>query len=120
MEAVDWALPSHNGDFPSGVWSGSSPSWQIYPIFHASSLKTFHESKEFEREERPHSSMVIDGEEEYEAEAILKHKGKGGQCLHVVMWKEYSISESSWESKLHPPNAPLILEDYLHYDKVED
>ena len=53
------------------------PIWRIYPIFHGSNLKRFHRSKEFEREERPPSPMVVDAEEGYEVEAIIKHKGKG-------------------------------------------
>ena len=45
--------------------------------------------------------MVIDGEEEYEVEAILRHKGKGAQHLYLVMWKGYPIAEASWEPELH-------------------
>ena len=53
------------------------PAWRIHPIFHVSNLKRFHRSTEFEREEKSSSPMVVDGEEECEVEAILKHKGKG-------------------------------------------
>ena len=52
------------------------PTWWIHPVFHVSNLKRFHRSEEFEREERPPSPIVVDGEEEYEVEAILRHKGK--------------------------------------------
>ena len=48
------------------------PTWRIHPIFHVSNLKRFHRSEEFEREERPPSPIVVDGEEEYEMEAILR------------------------------------------------
>ena len=64
--------------------------------------------------------MVVDGEEEYEVEGILRHKGKGPWCLYLVMWKGYPITEASWEPELHPQNAPLILEDYLHHIRAED
>ena len=47
------------------------PAWRIHPIFHVLNLKRFQRSKEFKREERPPSPMVVDGEEEYEVEAIL-------------------------------------------------
>ena len=56
---------------------------------------------------------MVDGEEEYEVEAILRHKGKGARRLYLVMWKGYPITEASWEPKSHLQNAPLILEDYL-------
>ena len=80
----------------------------------------FHRSKEFEREERPPSPMVVDGEEQYEVEAIFRHKGKAAQPLYLVMWKGYPITEASWEPKLHLRNAPLILEDDLPRIRAED
>ena len=64
--------------------------------------------------------MVVDGEEEYEVDAILMHKGKGAWRLYLVMWKGYPIAEASWEPKSDLRNAPLILEDYLHRVGVED
>ena len=80
---------------------GLPPTWRIHPIFHVSNLKRFHQSEEFEREERPPSPIVVNGEEEYEVEAILRHKGKGVWCLYLVMWKRYSITEPSWEPESH-------------------
>ena len=64
-----------------------APTWRIYLFFHVSNLKRFHLSKEFKREERPPSPVVVDGEEDYEVEAILKYKGKGARRLYLVMWK---------------------------------
>ena len=52
------------------------PAWRIHPAFHVSNLKRFHWFREFEREERPPSPIVVDGEVEYEVEAILRPKGK--------------------------------------------
>ena len=36
-------------------------TWQIHPIFHVLNLKRFQRSKEFEREERPPSPVVVNG-----------------------------------------------------------
>ena len=36
--------------------------------------------------------MVVDGEEEYEVEAILRHKGKGARCLYLVSGDVEGIS----------------------------
>ena len=71
------------------------PASQIHLAFHLSNLKRFHWWEEFERRERPPSPIVVDGEEEYEVEAILKHKGKGARPLYLVMWKGYPITEAS-------------------------
>ena len=85
-----------------------------------SNLKRFKRSEEFEREERPPSPIVVNGEEEYEVEAILRHKGKGARRLSLVMWKGYPITEANWEPESHLQNTPLILEDYLRCVRVED
>ena len=106
------SLVAYRLDLPS--------AWRIHPVFHISNLKRFQRPREFEREERPPSPIVVDGEEEYELEAILRHKGKGARRLYLVMWKGYPITEASWEPESHLQNAPLILEDYLHRVGVED
>ena len=64
-------------------------AWKIHRVFHASNLKRFDRSREFEREEKPPSPLVVDGEEEYEVEAILRQKCKGAQHLYLVMWRGY-------------------------------
>ena len=56
---------------------------------------------------------MVDGEEEFEVEAILRHKGFGAQRLYQVLWKGYLITEASWEPESHLRNAPQILEEYL-------
>ena len=63
---------------------------------------------------------MVDGEEEYEVEAILLHKGKETWRLYLVMWKGYPIAEASWEPESHLVNAPLILEGYLRRVRAED
>ena len=90
-----------------------SPSWKIHPVFHVSLLKRYHRCAEFERAEKPPPPVMVEGEEEYEVEAILRHKGKGARRLYLVLWKGYPVTEASWEPESHLQNAPLILEDYL-------
>ena len=89
------------------------PTWRIHPILHVSNLKRFHQSEEFERVERPPSPIVVNGEEEFEVEAILRHKGTGAWRLYYVLCKGYPIPEASWEPESHLCNAPQILEGYL-------
>ena len=90
------------------------PHWRIHPVFHLSNLKRYYLPEEFERVERPPSPVVADSEEEFEVEAILRHKGSGTRRLYQVPWKGYPITEASWEPESHLRNAPQILEEYLH------
>ena len=89
------------------------PTWQVHPVFHVSNLKRFHRSTEFEREEQPPPPILVEGEEEYEVEEILRHKGQGARRLYQVLWKGYPVTEASWEPESHLRRAPLILERYL-------
>ena len=61
------------------------PAWHTHLVFHVSNLKRLHWSKVCEKEGRLPFAMVVDGEEEYEVKAILRHKGKGAQRLYLVM-----------------------------------
>ena len=40
---------------------------------------------------------LIEGEEVYEVENILKHRKRGRGHQYYVKWKGYPISEASWE-----------------------
>ena len=82
------------------------PSWKIHPTFHVSQLKRYFRSKEFSREEMPPPPVMVEGEEEYEVEAILRHKGRASSCLYLVLWKGYPLTEASWEPESHLKNAP--------------
>ena len=55
----------------------------------------------------------MDGELEYEVEAILRHRGKGAQHKYLILWKGYPLSEATWDLESHLLNAPDILADYL-------
>ena len=47
------------------------PRWKIHPTFHASNLKAYIRHLEFEREVDPQPLVLLDGNLEYEVEAIL-------------------------------------------------
>ena len=70
--------------------------------------------------ERPPSPVMVEGHEEYEVEAILRHKGKGARRLYQVLWKGFPITEASWEPESHLANAPQVMEEYLRRVAIED
>ena len=63
--------------------------------------------------EKPPPPSLVDGEEEYEMELILRHKGKGAWCLYQVLWKGHLVTEASWEPELNLRNVSSLIEDYL-------
>ena len=89
------------------------PTWRIHPAFHVSNLKWYHCSAEFKRTEKPPPPIMVEGAEEYEAEAILRHTGTKSRRLYLVLWKGYPVTEASWEPESNLQHAPEILEDYL-------
>ena len=90
-----------------------SPTWTIHDVFHASLLTPYHETKEHGvNYNRPPSEMV-DGEEEYEVEAIMGHHffGQGCKLQYLVWWKGYSAADNMWEPE-EQVFAPKLREAY--------
>ena len=94
------------------------PGWQIHPTFHASNLKAYIRHPDFEREVEPPPPELVDGNLEYEVEAILRHRGKGARRQYLVSWKGYDLSKATWEPESHLTNAPDVLADYLRRVKM--
>ena len=105
------------------------PQWKIHPVFHASLLTTYKETSEHGPNFLRPPLDLIDGEEEYEVEAVLGHRGKPGRRTFLIRWKGYSAAEDTWEPERNLGNAqPLVLEykiarplefpEYNHHHKA--
>ena len=55
-------------------------------------------------------SMLIESDEEYEVERILDKKIISEAAHYLVKWKEYDISESTWEPKQNLKNCARTLQ----------
>ena len=103
--------------------------WKIHPVFHASLLTTYKETPEHGPNFLQLPPDLIDGEEEYEVKAVLRHRGRPGCRTFLIRWKGYSAAEDTWEPERNLGNAqPLITEykiarpadfpEYNHYHKA--
>ena len=87
-------------------------SWHIHPVFHTSLLSPFkHTNVHGENFICPPPDL-IEGQPEYEVEAIISHRRSGKGRAYLVKWKDYSTSENTWEPERNLYNAEEILKQY--------
>jgi hypothetical protein len=85
---------------------------RIHPVFHVSLLKRFQEDPE--RENNEPGPIIVEGQEEYEVERIVKFQGRKGQpVLYEVKWKGYNEEENTWEPIENLHNARDQLEYFF-------
>src|ERR1700710_2106087 len=88
-------------------------SWKIHPVFHASELSSYRETEIHGPNYPEPPPDIIGGEEEYEIEAILAHKGNiKGRCRFLVTWEGYSILENLWYREKELKNAQEVIKSY--------
>ena len=86
--------------------------WKIHPIFHALLLMTYKETAEHGPNFLQPPLDLVDGEEEYEVKAVLRHRGKPGRHTFLIRWKGYSPAEDTWELVRNLGNAKPLITEY--------
>jgi hypothetical protein len=66
-------------------------------VFHATLLRQYKENDVYGANFRRPLPEIVEGEEVYEVEMILKHRRLGRGHQYYVKWKGYLISEATWE-----------------------
>ena len=90
-------------------------NWQdrnIHPVFHASLLSTFKHNDIYRENFIQPPPDLIEGQPEYEVEAIISHRKSGKGRAFLVKWKGYSSSENTWEPERNLSNAKELLKRY--------
>ena len=74
-------------------------TWTIHNVFHASLLHPYMETREHGANYTQPPPDLIDGDEEYEVEKIIKHRryGQGKMLQYLIKWKGYPESDNTWE-----------------------
>ena len=75
------------------------PAWTIHPVFHASLLTLYHETKEHGTNYQWPPPEMIDDQEEYEVEQVISHQYYGHKkaLQYLIQWKGYSVTDDTWE-----------------------
>uniref|UniRef100_A0A0W0GF26 RNA-directed DNA polymerase n=2 Tax=Moniliophthora roreri TaxID=221103 RepID=A0A0W0GF26_MONRR len=89
--------------------------WRIHPVFHASLLSPFKETDVHGPNFLEPPPDIVEGQEEYEVEAIIGHRPKRKNQPpkeYLVSWKGYDSSHNQW---LKPAGLKHSMELYLEY-----
>jgi hypothetical protein len=93
----------------------ATPShWRIHPTFHVEKLKKYERSEEFQRAVlTPPDAIEIEGQQEYEVEAVIRHRGTGNRRQYLVAWKGYELHEATWEPEANLSHCQDLLAEYI-------
>jgi Chromo (CHRromatin Organisation MOdifier) domain len=88
-------------------------SWNIHPIFHNNLLTPYVGTNAHGPNFTRPPPDLINGEAEYEVEAIRSHRyfGKNKRLQYLLKWKGYPEADNTWESE-DQLNAPNLLKQY--------
>ena len=90
--------------------------WKIHKTFHTSLLTPYTETRTHgENFTRPPPDL-IDGEQEWEVERIIAHKGRKN-CQYQVKWLGYE--ELSWETEKDLEHSKELIDDYWRRKHVK-
>ena len=95
-------------------------SVKLHPVFNVSQLRPYNDpTGTFPgRTNEPSPPFVIDGENEYEVEAVLLHKDRANRRgrttrEYLVKWVGYSALDNTWEPAKHLVHAQEPVDRYL-------
>ena len=74
-------------------------SWKIHNVFHAVLLRPYIETEAHGNNYPRPPPDLLDGEEVYTVEQILKHRKRGHGYQYYVQWEGYPITKALWESE---------------------
>ena len=87
------------------------PSWKIHPVFHASLLTPYKETKEHRINFPEPPPNLINGQPEWEVENVLGSQWWCNQLQYLVRWEGFSEAHDSWKPLIHI-NANHLIEDF--------
>lgn len=94
-------------------------TWKIHPVFHVSLITPYHTTAEHGPNYVTPPPETIEGEEEWELEAIINHrKPARGGIQYLVTWKGRPPFENEWLRERDLKHAQTILQAYKRRHKM--
>ena len=90
-------------------------SIKVHPVFHTNLLKPYQPNDDVEFPDRyldPPAPLIIDDQEEFEAEEIIDARTYYGKKQYLVKWKGYSMEDCTWEPEAHLKNSPDLIKAF--------
>jgi transposase InsO family protein len=87
-------------------------TWKIHNVFHPIHFKPFVQTEEYGQARRPLPPILVDQEEQYEVDHIIRHRKFGRTTKYLVAWKGYGPEHNTWEPETNLKNAKETLEEY--------
>ena len=86
--------------------------WKIHPVFHATLLTPYKENNVHGTNYPKPPPDLIEGQSEWEVEAIISHRRQGRGYAYLVKWKGYSTGDNSWEPERNLTHSSDVLQKY--------
>ena len=71
--------------------------WKVHNVFHATLLKPYVETETYGENYTRLPPDLLEEQEVYEVETIVKHRKRGKGYQYFIKWKGYPIEEATWE-----------------------
>ena len=81
-------------------------------MFHAVLLKPYQENKVYGEKLATPPPDIVNGEEVYQVETILKHRRGGWEYQYLIKWEGYPITEASWKPESAFSDDGDLLDEY--------
>ena len=85
---------------------------KIHPVFHASKLHPYKEPEFKGQKYTMPLPDIVDGEEEWEVDKILKSRRQRRQLQYYIRWKGHSREHDTWEPAKNLEHAQEAIEEY--------
>jgi hypothetical protein len=94
--------------------------WRIHPVVSVAQIEPFKEDP-FNREQPPPGPVMVDGEEEFEIEAIIRRelrgRGRARREHYLVRWKGYGPEHDSWVPEENMGHAGELMEEFQRLER---